>query len=57
MVGYSRQDLFLEGIFEFKQVIKSASGSTNNINNLQNGKFFWIVRLKRALKSSEDLPV
>ena len=56
VVGYSREDFFLKGIFESKQVTKSVSGSKNNIK-LTNRIFFSIVCLKRALKQREDLPV
>ena len=31
VVDYFREDFFLEGIFESKQVTKSASGSKNNL--------------------------
>ena len=55
-VDYSREDFFLKGISESKQVTKSAKGSKNNIK-LTNDIFFSIMCLKHAFKSREDLSV
>ena len=40
---YSRKDFLLKGIFESKQVTKSAGGSKNNIKFTQ-----WYIYLNRA---------
>ena len=45
-VDYSREDFFLERIFESKQVIKSASGSKNNIKLTE-----WYIFLNPASQS------
>ena len=42
-VDYSREDFFLEGIFESKQVTKSANRSKNNIKLTE-----WYIFLNRA---------
>ena len=55
-VDCSRENFFLEEIFESKQATKSASGSKNNIK-LTECYIFSIVCLKCAFKSSEDLRV
>ena len=51
-VEYSRQYIFLKEIFESKQGFKSASKSKNNFQPTK----FSTARLKRALKSRENLP-
>ena len=55
-VDYSRVDFFLTGIFQFKELTKSASGSKNNIKLTKWHIFVSTVRLKSALKLKEDLP-
>ena len=42
-LDYSREDFFLEGIFESKQVTKSATGSKNNIKLTE-----WYIFLNHA---------
>ena len=42
-LDYSRQDLFLKGIYEFKQVTKSVSGSKNNIKLIK-----WYIFLSHG---------
>ena len=53
-VDYSREDFFLEGIFESKK-LPSLQMDVKTTLSLQNGIFFSIVHLRRALQSSEDL--
>ena len=49
-VGYSREDFFLEGIFESKQVTKSASGSKNNIKLTE-----WYIFLNHASQKCSQI--
>ena len=49
-VGYSREDLFLEGISESKQVTKSANGCKNN-NKLTE----WYIFLNRTSQTCSPI--
>ena len=59
-VDLSRENVFLEGIFESKQVTKPAvdlKRTNGMVKSLRNGIFVPIVCINRAVKSNEDLPV
>ena len=55
-IDYYREDFFLNGISESKQLTKSAGWSQNNIRP-KKWYIFPNVRLKRDVKSREDSPV
>ena len=50
VVDYSKEDFFLKGIFEPKQVIKSASASKNNIKLKE-----WYIFLSRTSQTCSQI--